>query len=138
MKIGIDFHGVIDKAPEFFNKLVCCLLMSNHEVHIITGETYETASKILNAYGIGWTHFYSITDDLLNQGKRYKKDKNDRPCFSTIQWNRAKAIYCKEHGIDIMLDDSMIYGKYFTTPYFKMECIFKGLSSIPILSIQEK
>ena len=120
MKIGLDFHGVIDKAPKFFFELVCCLMMGNHEIHIVTGESYKTASKKLKEYGIGWTYLYSITDDLLAEGFTGKIDKNGRPCFDKIAWESAKSIYCRLNKIDMMLDDSDIYGEYFTTPYFKM------------------
>ena len=29
-------------------------------------------------------------------------------------WNRTKAEYCAEAGIDMMIDDSPVYGSYFT------------------------
>ena len=37
MKIGFDFHGVIDSLPFLF-QLSQLLVCDGHEVHIITGE----------------------------------------------------------------------------------------------------
>jgi len=122
MKIGLDFHGVIDNAPEFFD-IITNLLIANsfHEIHIITGLTKKDVEPLLEKYSIAYTHLYSITDDLLNEGLEHIIDNNGRPCFSGVEWSSAKAVYCKKNKIDIMLDDSDIYGKYFITPYFKME-----------------
>ena len=32
-------------------------------------------------------------------------------------WDKAKAWYCAQNDIDIHIDDSVVYGKYFTTPF---------------------
>jgi len=32
-------------------------------------------------------------------------------------WNKAKAAYCKKEKIDVLIDDSMLYGSYFKTPF---------------------
>lgn len=40
MKIGLDFHGVIDADPEFFAVETELLIKAGHEVHIITGHEY--------------------------------------------------------------------------------------------------
>lgn len=40
-------------------------------------------------------------------------------------WDSAKARYCKEHGIDIHIDDSTIYKKWFSTPY----CLYDTFES---------
>ena len=34
-------------------------------------------------------------------------------------WNRTKAEYCEREGISLMLDDSPVYGSYFTG-----ECLY--------------
>jgi 8-oxo-dGTP diphosphatase len=38
-------------------------------------------------------------------------------------WNRAKAEYCKKNGIQLHIDDSDVYGKYFETPYARFESL---------------
>ena len=32
-------------------------------------------------------------------------------------WNKAKGDYCRNENVGLHIDDSAIYGKYFTTPY---------------------
>ena len=41
MKIGLDFHGVINTSPEFFGLISKLLLDAGHEVHIITGNDID-------------------------------------------------------------------------------------------------
>ena len=118
MKIGLDFHGVISAAPKFFVALTDSLIKSGHEIHIITGVKFEEFLKLPATEGIYYTHFYSITDDFLEQGIPHHIDKSDRPIFKEELWNQAKAEYCRKEKIDIMLDDSKVYGKHFVTPYF--------------------
>ena len=118
MKIGLDVHGVIDKAPEFFGVITNLLKDNGHEVHIITGVTREDYARYGLSDGVVCTHFYSITDDLKNQGKPWKDDIHGRPLFNEYDWNTAKATYCKDNKIDIMLDDTVRYGKHFSTPFF--------------------
>ena len=42
-----------------------------------------------------------------------------------ILWDSAKANYCKVKKIDLHIDDSPIYQRYFSTPY----CLFDGKSN---------
>ena len=120
MKIGLDFHGVIDSSPELFRVLTRLLLYDDKEdnqVHIITGLSKKDADKKKEYKGILYTHFYSITDDLEQRGKKTGIDSYGRPCFDKKDWDMAKAIYCKEHKIDLMIDDTERYKKYFETPF---------------------
>ena len=122
MKIGLDFHGVIDKSPRLFRLLGRAFdLIESNEIHIITGCRERDIKMWLENNDIYYDYIYSITDDLLRRKKPYKKDKKNNPYFDEKLWNTAKAKYCKKHKIDIMLDNSNIYGNYFVTPYFKME-----------------
>jgi len=125
MKIGLDVHGVIDEMPGFINLINSLLIKdninndTNHEIHIITGLTHKDFLKTPAVDGIEYTHFYSITDDLMNK-ESYTLDIYGRPRFDCYAWNIAKAEYCRKNEIDIMFDDSEIYGKYFQTPYFQV------------------
>jgi hypothetical protein len=121
MKIGLDFHGVMDKYPKFFSLLTNALdIVEGTEIHVITGCTEEETKRFLERNTIVWHKIYSITDDFLNKKHRHRIDKFGNPCFAKTKWDKAKAIYCEQNDIDIMLDDSSIYGKYFTTPYAKL------------------
>lgn len=113
MKIGLDYHGVIDKFPGYFRIFSESLIKAGHEVHIITGLRKQDIEQ-----KIPHTHFYSVSDDLVSHFS-YHINKEGRPIFEDDVWNKAKAKYCKENKIDLMIDDSKIYGKYFSTPYFQ-------------------
>ena len=120
MKIGLDYHGVIKTSPEFFAALTRSLLFckgEDNEVHLITGMTRDDTNKIKAADKIGYTHFFSITDFLIEQNTLYTLDKHNRPIFEEVCWNKVKADYCEKNKIDIMIDDTECYGKYFKTPF---------------------
>ena len=114
IKIGIDYHGVIDKNPRRFRVFAKDMIKENVEVHIITG----TRKKDFK-HKIPYTHFHSVTDDFLKRKIPYHIDENGNPSFDNEIWDKAKAEYCKKHKIDLMIDDSDVYGKYFSTPYYQ-------------------
>lgn len=118
IKIGLDIHGVVSSMPEFFAELTNVLVNSGNEVHILTGRTItpEFIEKI-NGYGIKYTHLFSIVDYHQKQNTPIHWADNDNPWIDDDTWNKTKAIYCKEHNIQLMLDDSLEYQKYFETPY---------------------
>jgi hypothetical protein len=91
---------------------------NGHEVHVLTGsiET-EAIHEELRGYGISWTHFYSIADHNKKIGTPMTYDGNGDPWMSSEDWNRSKGDYCREHGIDLCIDDTVGYGDYFTTPF---------------------
>ena len=118
MKIGLDIHGVINAKPELFSVLSKLIVNSCGEVHIITGELDSPKVRDeLKNFGITYTHFFSISSYHLAIGTEvWYKDKN-HPCMDEVIWNSTKAIYCEKNKIDLHIDDSLIYGKYFKTPY---------------------
>jgi len=121
LRIGLDIHGTIDTKPKFFAIFSKRVISNNGEIHIITGsrQTPEIEQQ-LKDLGIQYTHFFSIADYLLSQGKEvFWKTPND-PFFSDADWNIAKANYCDRNQIDIHFDDSLEYGKYFKTLYMRI------------------
>jgi len=120
MKIGLDVHGVIDQHLGFWAIVTDLLVNNGHEVHIITGLTKKDYDQKALSTWIKFTHFHSITDNLHENGQVYKTDIHGRKYFDEYEWNTAKAKYCDAFGIEVMLDNSDIYGKYFSTPYFKI------------------
>ncbi len=120
MKIGLDYHGVISEYSEFFRELALSFMKRGHEIHIITGLKKSDFLKKNKKTNIPYNYFYSITDDLLDKIS-YIVDIEGRPRFSEYGWNTAKAKYCEDKNIDMMFDDSDIYGKYFSTPYIKVK-----------------
>ena len=120
MKLGLDFHGVVDRYPEAFAQMTKALVWGNHEVHIITGqEDGVELRKTLSQMGIHYTHIFSITSYHKRQGTPVEHDENGYPWMDTETWNATKGKYCDDNNIDFHIDDSPEYGKYFKkTAYF--------------------
>ena len=117
MRIGFDFHGVLD-TYEVFRELTRILVNSDHEVHIITGEeNSKTFRKTLKDLDIKHTKIFSITSYHKKKGTEVKYDENGEPWMDRDIWNPTKARYCKRNRIDFHIDDSLEYGKHFTTPF---------------------
>jgi hypothetical protein len=117
IKIGFDMHGVIDTKPEFFRTLIKLLVDNGHEVHIITGAKSVQEKNTLKELGIPFTHVFSITEHYEKLGTPISWDEKGEPHLNAYLWDKAKAAYCKEHDIDLHLDDSDIYHYFFKTPY---------------------
>lgn len=124
IKIGIDVHGVADAIPHFFSELSRILVDNGHEVHILTGaEHTETLEyELKHVLKLSWTHFFSTTSYHKHTGTQITYIDGN-PYMDNKIWNRAKAEYCRNHGIQLHIDDSDVYGKYFTTPYALFACL---------------
>jgi len=116
-KLGLDIHGVIDANPKWFSFLSKITIKSGGEVHIITGSSItEELKNKLKLYEVKYTHLFSITDahkDIVMY------DEKGDPWMDQDIWNRTKGVYCAENNISMHIDDSDIYGKYFSTPYLR-------------------
>lgn len=111
---GFDIHGVLDTYKSL--ALVCeALIKDGHSVHIMTGARREVALEHLMQAGIltslHYTHFYSISDDLLQRGIPVEW-RADNPKFADKDWDSAKAQYCERYSIIALFDDSPVYGTY--------------------------
>jgi len=117
MIIGLDVHGVIDTDPKFFAKLTKSLQFNGHLVHILTGvEHGPRLNKELVRLNVHFDALFSVTSYLKDQKIKIIKYDNDdeaRPIFDNEIWDMAKAIYCCREKIDLHIDDSVNYGKYF-------------------------
>jgi hypothetical protein len=108
--------------PNTFKAIMTSLVKEGHFVHIITGIPFIHGKSKLDKMGIiknvHYTHFFSIEEHLLKHNKTIiGKDKKGRNRFDAYLWDTCKSIYCKGNDIDLMIDDSPVYGKYFSTPY---------------------
>ena len=119
IKIGIDIHGMIDYDPEFFAILSKTLVESGHQIHVMTGSEIQPAIIAeLRGYGIYWTHLFSISDYYKNKPDiQMWRDERGRPWVDPELWNLAKGLYAQEQNLDIVLDDTEEYGKYFSTSF---------------------
>jgi len=126
IRLGLDLHGVIDNDPEFFSKLSRFLLSKGHKVYIVTGreKTLDLVKELKACGMIGskalldsyYTDILSITTYQKKLGTpiSYLDDRKSQPIMDPEIWNPTKAALCATAGIDIMVDDSPIYGKYFS------------------------
>lgn len=118
-KIGLDLHGVIDADPEHFAALSKAVIAMGGEVHIITGSmATEALFAWLKERGIKYTKVFSISSYHAAEGTKMNYDERG-PWMDSEIWNRSKAEYCSREGIDLHIDDSDVYGKYFATPYLR-------------------
>lgn len=115
-KIGIDFHGVLNVYPDFFREFIAEALQNGIEVYIISGGPCDVIRQYLEEQRIKYTEIWCMYDyfaqsseiEYLPDGSFHVDDK---------LWNAAKAEFCKKENICLHIDDSMIYGRNFRTPY---------------------
>lgn len=118
--IGFDIHGVLTSSPSRFRKMTKIFVESGIDVHFITGARHRDAIKELQYMGfknnVHYTHFFSILDHHMDNGVQVRYENNN-PYIDDDLWNTTKAKYCEENNIDLHIDDTAEYGKYFTTPF---------------------
>jgi len=118
-KIAVDIHGVLSKDPDFFRDLLQTLRNANWEVHILTGKHIENGiiaelDKLEIKKYDHYTHLFSISDHHKKIGtKMWGTVEN--PFMDDEVWSRTKADYCREHEIDLCIDDTARYVPFFTT-----------------------
>lgn len=118
LKLGLDIHGVIDRQPELFSYITHNLKKNNHEIHILTGSHItDDIINELNSYNVVWDKLFSISDYHKESGTKMWYDENGNPWIDNKDWDVTKGIYCKENNIDLCLDDTERYGKYFETKF---------------------
>ena len=115
-KIGLDVHGVIDEDPVFFSELSQVVHVSGGSIIIVTGR--EKGPELVDEiryYKIVYTDILSITSyqKMLGTPVSYLDDRKSQPIMDPEILNPTKAALCASAGIHIMVDDSLIYGKYF-------------------------
>lgn len=116
LKIGLDYHGVINDNPGYFSAFCAEIRTRGHRLYILTGGPADKVKGRLAAAGIAYDELFTIVDyyvalghfHYMPDGSIYIDDK---------LWNRAKADFCRKHQIDVQIDDSLVYGEYFSTPY---------------------
>ncbi|MBR1372886.1 hypothetical protein IJ556_00355 [bacterium] len=115
-KIGIDFHGVISAAPQQFAIFCQEIRRRGIAVYIISGGPKPDIMRYLETHHIEYDVIWAILDYCEAQGTVHFYEDGSFQVPTAI-WDKAKACYCAEQNILFHIDDSPIYGKYFTTPY---------------------
>jgi len=109
LKLGLDFHGVIDTFPEMIAEMSRMFVAAGHEVHVITGLKRDAiVQKGLDDFGIHYTHYFSIVEQLEQDGVTIVW-RDGLPYADKIYWDIAKRDYCQKNEIDLMIDDSPVY-----------------------------
>lgn len=128
-KIGVDFHGVINCNPQFFKVFCAHAAEQGFEIHIISGGPRETIENFLAHYQIKYNLIWCIFDHFNEQNKVLFLPDGSFHVEDEL-WDSAKAEYCRQNNICVMIDDSLVYGKYFTTPY----CLYDEKGKIGMLN----
>lgn len=142
MKLGLDIHGVIDSKPESFRFMSKSVIDKGGEVHIITGGSWnKELIDLVEECGIEYTHYFSVYDYLkgINAeeiGRIQFPDGTTQKKFDSELWDSIKGKYCKDNNIDLHIDDTEVYSKYFTTPFllFKSGDDLGKLSHIDLIN----
>lgn len=116
LRLGLDLHGVVDAYPQKFALLGEAVRNSGGSVYIITGASQELAMKQISDLKIGH-EFYdiilSITDHLKSRGIPFIQNDDGGIRVDDEIWDKVKSEMVKELKIDLHIDDSPVYGKYF-------------------------
>lgn len=116
LKIGLDFHGVITKHPKYFSAFSQAVKERGYELHVITGGPRQAVENYLKRHKIFYSTVFAILDFYDAQGE-VEHFSNGEFKVPEKLWNSAKAEYCIAKGINIHIDDSNQYAKWFTTPF---------------------
>jgi hypothetical protein len=113
--LGLDWHGVVDKYPKLFSLLSNLVFGTGNKVYIVTGHKNTPELRAgLERLGIKYNEILSVIDYHEKIGSRVWYDEKNTPWIDGELWNRAKAELCEKYDIDMLIDDSEIYGRYFT------------------------
>lgn len=129
-KIGLDYHGVVSLHPEYFAAFAREAISRGHEIHIITGGPEQAVAQKLQAIGLPYTRIFAIYDYYAAKGQiSYLQDGDYH--IPDILWDSAKGQYCSDEKINIHIDDSEKYIKWFSTPYCRYDkdsgaCVLAG------------
>ena len=119
LKIGLDYHGVIDQHPAYFAIFCQEALDRGHEIHIITGGPIKDVKAKLDDFNNPYSKIFAIVDYYEQKGLVSSLSKGGYTIAENL-WNKSKGVYCAQEKIDIHIDDSREYIKWFTTCY----CIY--------------
>ncbi len=129
LKIGLDYHGVIDKKTLYFSSLCRYARTRGHHIYIITGGPIAQVKKYLNVANIEYDFIFAISDYYQALGKFEQRDDGKIEIPSNM-WNIAKAEFCRQNKIDFHIDDSFDYLHWFSTPF----CLYDAKSNTCQLS----
>jgi len=116
LRLGLDVHGVIDDDPELFSGISSLMHQRGCKVYIVTGREISDELKVeLAKSRIVYDKILSITTYRKVRGLPifYVGGDKSQPMMEPYFWDRTKAKLCAEANIDLMIDDSLVYGEFF-------------------------
>ena len=134
-KVSVDFHGVINSNPDFFSKFFALLQAKGVEVYITSGGPQKFVERYLVRHNIPYNHVWCIFDHF-NRREKIELSADGSFRIDDKLWNAAKSKFCAHENIDLHIDDSIVYGRYFTTPYVRFDtleqCFILGKEKISL------
>lgn len=121
-KVSLDFHGVINSNPEFFCNFLSFLQTRGIEIYIISGGPQKFIARYLAMHNIPYNHIWCIFDHF-NERDKVKIAADGTFRIDDKLWNSAKGKFCKQENIDLHIDDSIVYGRHFSTPYVRFDTL---------------
>lgn len=116
LKIGLDYHGVIDKNIDYFSSFCTKAKKRGHLIFIITGGPKVQVEYNLRINKIPYDMCFAVSDYYQAMGKVIQSE-NGNFMIPNHLWNMAKGEFCRRNQINIHIDDSTQYLNWFSTPY---------------------
>lgn len=111
MRIGIDYHGTIERYPSVFRVLTLHWSRMGHDVHIVTGMQWKYALSGLKKHDIFFNNHFSIIDYHIERGTSMEKTDSDW-WMEDEQWFRSKGDYCRAARITLLFDNDLEFGRF--------------------------
>lgn len=114
MNIGFDLHKTIDKFPDMFNIIMKDYIEQGHNVYVISGSEKKNIKLELDKLNIySYTKLLSVIEFLRDDKQISGFYKNSGWYCEPSIWWAAKAEICKNHDIDMLIDDKKEYREHF-------------------------
>ena len=114
IKIGVDFHGVLEDCKDSRTiKLLLYELRNYYFVYIVSGPPMKqlTSELVESGYEIG-LHFDAIistVDFIKSKNIDMWQDKKGDWWTDEKTWNASKSMVCDDYEIDLLIDDMECY-----------------------------
>ena len=97
MKVAVDLDNTIDATPKQMQSLMSAFLAAGHSVVVLTGTAEDVA-----------------TQEVWNDKQQYLNALGCSSCWSQLtviaspdgSGSEAKAKWCEDNGVDILIDNS--------------------------------
>ena len=112
MRVAFDVHGVLDSL-DYFRKLLRVHYLAGDEVFIVSGQKFdEDVEAGLAKHNLTYHRYVSIVEWLEQTGVPIEWT-DGLPNTPEEAWDVAKAQICARYKVDILFDDSPVYGEHF-------------------------